>query len=83
MLIGLCGAEIVSKKSVGASQGILGLISYAGAAFAGIPLAFMQQRFGWDGYFGLLAGGCVAAVALLLPLINARSQAQIATEGAK
>lgn len=81
MLIGLCGAEIVSKKSVGASQGILGLISYAGAAFAGVPLAFMQQRFGWDGYFAVMAGGCVAAILLLLPLLNARSQAQILAEG--
>jgi OPA family sugar phosphate sensor protein UhpC-like MFS transporter len=77
MLIGLCGAEIVSKKSVGASQGILGLVSYSGAAAAGVPLAFMQHRFGWDGYFALLAAACLAAVALLLPLVNARSQAQI------
>jgi sugar phosphate permease len=42
MLIGLCGAELISPKSVGASQGILGLISYMGAAAAGIPLSFMQ-----------------------------------------
>jgi sugar phosphate permease len=44
MLIGLCGAELISPKSVGASQGILGLISYMGAAAAGIPLSFMQVR---------------------------------------
>jgi sugar phosphate permease len=42
MLIGLCGAELISPRSVGASQGVLGLISYAGAAAAGIPLSFMQ-----------------------------------------
>lgn len=42
MLIGLCGAELVSPKSVGASQGILGLISYMGAAGAGIPLSYLQ-----------------------------------------
>jgi OPA family sugar phosphate sensor protein UhpC-like MFS transporter len=81
MLIGLCGAEIVSKKSVGASQGILGLVSYSGAAAAGVPLAFMQSRFGWDGYFALLAAACIAAICLLLPLVNARSQAQVATAG--
>jgi sugar phosphate permease len=52
-----------------------------GAAFAGVPLAFMQARFGWDGYFALLSLGCVAAVALLLPLVNARSQAQISAAG--
>jgi hypothetical protein len=44
MLIGLCGAELISPKSVGASQGILGLISYMGAAGAGIPLSYLQVR---------------------------------------
>lgn len=44
MLIGLCGAELVSQRSVGASQGILGLISYGGAAAAGIPLSYLQVR---------------------------------------
>lgn len=82
MLIGLCGAELISPKSVGASQGILGLVSYMGAAGAvaawqprsaqqrcgsrrspqltasaaafvvagaGIPLSYLQLRFGWNG----------------------------------
>lgn len=52
MLIGLCGAELISPKSVGASQGILGLISYMGAAGAGIPLSYLQVRLGGCG------GGC-------------------------
>lgn len=30
MLIGLCGAEAVAKNAVSASQGFLGIISYAG-----------------------------------------------------
>ena len=30
MLIGLCGAEVVSPSAVGASQGFLGWISYLG-----------------------------------------------------
>lgn len=32
MLIGLCGAEAVAKNAVSASQGFLGIISYAGDA---------------------------------------------------
>jgi len=52
-----------------------------GAAFAGVPLAYMQQHYGWDGYFAAMVFGCVAAICLLLPLINAKSQAQIAAEG--
>ena len=46
MLIGLSGAELVSPGAVGASQGILGLISYMGAAGAGIPLSYLQVREG-------------------------------------
>ncbi|CAL6306257.1 unnamed protein product [Bathycoccus prasinos] len=34
MLIGLCGAEIVGRRSVGASEGFLGWIAYLGAANA-------------------------------------------------
>ena len=47
MLIGLCGAELVAKSAVGASQGVLGLISYLGAANAGIPLAYVLKNYGW------------------------------------
>lgn len=54
MLIGLCGAELISPKSVGASQGILGLISYMGAAGAGIPLSYLQVGGGQVGVYELL-----------------------------
>jgi sugar phosphate permease len=76
MLVGLCGAELVAPSSVGASQGILGLISYMGAANAGVPLAALQRAFGWDGYFAAMAGASAVAVLLLAPLANARSRAQ-------
>ena len=35
MLIGLCGAELVGRDSVGASEGFLGWVAYGGAACAG------------------------------------------------
>eukprot|EP00878_Enallax_costatus_P014199 GHUV01014852.1.p1 GENE.GHUV01014852.1~~GHUV01014852.1.p1 ORF type:complete len:220 (+),score=30.38 GHUV01014852.1:228-887(+) len=81
MLIGLCGAELISPKSVGASQGILGLISYMGAAGAGIPLSHMQVRYGWNGYFTAMIGACVMSLVLLLPLANAKSYVQSEREG--
>lgn len=80
MLIGLCGAELISPKSVGASQGILGLISYMGAAGAGIPLSFLQARYGWNGYFTAMIGACVVSLLLLLPLANAKSYVQAERE---
>ena len=48
MLIGLCGAELVPKSAVGASQGVLGLVAYMGAANAGIPLAYVLKHHGWE-----------------------------------
>lgn len=57
-------------------QGILGLISYIGAANAGVPLAALQQQFGWGGYFAAMAGSCVCTLLLLLPLSRAKSMSQ-------
>ena len=37
MLIGLCGAEVVSPSAVGASQGFLGWISYLGLCSTCLP----------------------------------------------
>jgi len=77
MLIGLCGAELVAKPAVGASQGLLGLVAYMGAANAGIPLSWVVQNHGWDGYFMTMTAACVVALLLLAPLANAPSFLQI------
>lgn len=58
-------------------------MSYLGAANAGIPLSWVVNRFGWDGYFYAMAAACVVALTLLLPLANARSRAQLDAEGAR
>merc|ERR1712153_107956 len=62
MLIGLCGAEIVGPKSVGASEGFLGWIAYLGAANAGVPLALVVKSYGWDAFFAVLAAACALAM---------------------
>lgn len=63
-------------------QGILGLISYIGAANAGVPLAALQQHFGWNGYFVAMASACIITLLLLLPLSTAKSMAQKQKEAA-
>jgi sugar phosphate permease len=83
MLIGLCGAELVAPASVGASQGVLGLVSYMGAANAGAPLALIVSKYGWEAYFFAMAAASVLAVALLAPLADARSRVQEEEEGAR
>lgn len=76
MLIGLCGAEIVGRKSVGASEGFLGWVAYLGAANAGVPLSMLVQTFGWDAFFATMVGASLLAILLLLPLLNAKSFVQ-------
>ena len=81
MLIGLCGAELVSKGAVGASQGFLGLVAYIGAANAGVPLSLILKTYGWSGYFIALSVACCCAFFLLIPLVNAKSFAQTDSRG--
>jgi len=76
MLIGLCGAEIVGRRSVGASEGFLGWVAYLGAANAGVPLSYLVQAYGWDAFFAVMVGACGLAMLLLVPLLNARSFVQ-------
>ena len=76
MLIGLCGAEIVGRKSVGASEGFLGWVAYLGAANAGIPLSLLVNKFGWDAFFTALFGACALGILLLTPAFNAPSEVQ-------
>lgn len=75
MLIGLCGAELVGKESVGASEGFLGWVAYLGAANAGLPLSILVER-GWNQYFTALLCACGMALLLLAPMINLKSDVQ-------
>ena len=63
MLIGLCGAELVGRDSVGASEGFLGWVAYLGAACAGYPLSLLVKRLGWGAFFRTLVATCAAAAA--------------------
>ena len=76
MLIGLCGAELVGKESVGASEGFLGWVAYLGAANAGIPLSMIVKNYGWNQYFFALISACGMAMLLLAPMINLKSDVQ-------
>jgi sugar phosphate permease len=83
MLIGLCGAEAVAKNAVSSCQGFLGIISYAGAASAGVPLALLVEKFGWNAFFASLGASCILVVLLILPMINLKSYSQKVEENNK
>lgn len=73
MLTGLAAAEVAGPKAVGASQGIIGLISYMGAASAGVPLSLAVHQYGWGVFFSALIASCAAIFVLLAPFWNQKS----------
>jgi len=76
MLMGLAGSEIAGPQAVGASQGLLGWISYIGAASAGVPLSIMVNQYGWSSFFTTLSVCAVAITLCLAPLWNLPSRTQ-------
>ena len=76
MLIGLCGAELVGRDSVGASEGFLGWVAYLGAASAGYPLSLLVKRCGWPVFFQTLSLTSGLAFLLLSSIGNAKSFTQ-------
>ena len=81
MLIGLCGAELVGRDSVGASEGFLGWVAYLGAASAGYPLSLLVKRCGWPIFFRTLIATSGVAFLLLSTIGNARSFQQRELDG--
>lgn len=68
MMIGLAAAELSHKKAAATSTGFVGLFAYIGAAFAGYPLGFITQNWGWEGFYWALFLCCIISTLLLIPL---------------
>ncbi len=79
MLIGMVSAEVTHKKAAGTASGFAGCWSYAGAAMAGYPLGMITERFGWAGFFTVLAACGVVLSVLLLPLWSITTNPKYAT----
>jgi sugar phosphate permease len=69
-LVSFAGGQ-VAPAAKGTVSGAIGCISYAGAAFAGAPLATALASFGPSSLPLLLAGGIAASAASGLPLVAA------------
>lgn len=55
-------------------------IAYLGAAGAGVPIALIVQKYGWNAYFVALLASCAIILALLAPTINLKSYVQRTAE---
>lgn len=77
MMIGLAAAELTHKKAVGSSNGFLGFFAYFGAAFAGFPLGYITQGWGWEGFYWALIACCIISTLLLIPLWSVTSASSL------
>lgn len=79
MMIGLIGAEACDRRVVATATGVLGWISYMGAAAAGFPLSVVIRKGGWAAYFIMLLVGCVGAILCLMPMWRMKAASHDAT----
>lgn len=68
MMIGLIGAEACDRRVVATATGVLGWISYMGAAAAGFPISIIIRKAGWSAYFTALLISSVSCIVALLPI---------------
>lgn len=67
-LLGLIGAEVSDPRVVATANGVLGWISYAGAAASGLPLSLAIRRHGWSSFFIAMTLSSLCAAVILLPM---------------
>ncbi len=52
-----------------------------GAANAGVPLAMIVQRYGWNAFFITMVVSCAVVVLLMTPMANLKSYSQREAQG--
>ena len=72
MLLGVAGLDFGSAKAVGAAAGFIGLWGYLGKVSQASGLAWLSTHFGWPVALGAIAASVLAAILLLLPVVNLR-----------
>ena len=76
MLIGMVAAELSPKQAAATASGFVGCFAYAGAAMAGYPLGAITDRWGWEGFFWVVALGGFISVMILMPLWGVKESAR-------
>lgn len=77
MLIGLAAAELSHKNATGTATGFTGWFAYLGAAIAGYPLGLIADKFGWQGFFVMMAVCGVLSVLCFVPLWSVNTNKKI------
>ncbi len=82
LLFSLGIIESTHKDAAGSATGVKGLVTYIGAASAGLPVALVQQSFSWGGVFVLMMLVNVLLIISLLWLQGAsRRKSRVSYQG--
>jgi len=83
MLIGLAASELSHKNATGTATGFAGWFAYLGAALAGYPLGLIAEKYGWQGFFVVIAVCGVMSVLCFIPLWGAGEAKQTSKQDSK
>lgn len=72
-LVGICAANLATKRAAAAAVGLTGLFGYASTTLSGVGLGYLVQHYGWSAGFRLLI--LVSAVGALLFLLGWNAKA--------
>jgi len=66
LISGVQASRVTVKEAISGACGMTGFFGYVGATFSGIGLAFITQKFGWGGMYGVCALSSVLCLVLVL-----------------
>ncbi len=62
VLVGVAASDFSSKRAAGTATGLTGAFGYAGSSFAGVGLAIIAEKEGWDmAFMSIVVSGILAA----------------------
>lgn len=75
VLVGVAASDFASKRAAGTATGLTGAFGYAGSSFAGVGLAIIAEKEGWDmAFMSIVIAGLLSAFFFALTW-NHRSRA--------
>lgn len=63
-LVGICVANLATKRAAAAAVGLTGLFGYASTSLSGVGVGWLAENYGWDAAF--LAFVVCGSIAVLL-----------------
>lgn len=75
-IVGLAASECVDKRASSSANGFAGTLGYLGAAFAGFPIGYSIDSWGWMGYFAPMIACSIFIFCLLFPFSTRKESMQ-------